>query len=136
MQKKKKDGENTWKHEMISVIKGAIVTIVLVFVFLLVGAGLIGSGRISENRMESLIFVVCALSTFLTGVLQKSRTGRWTVPNAVLSAMAACLLFAGIGLLIWKNISLEAGKNTVISCVCGGGMAGLLFGKRRKKRRT
>ena len=133
---KKKDAENTWKYEMISVLQGAIVTMAIAFGLLLVGASLIGSGKILEDKMERFVLIVCVLSTFLTGVIQKSRTGRWTLFNGILSAAVTCLFFAGIGLLVWKKISLEEGKNIVISCMCGGGISGVLFGKRRKKRRA
>lgn len=135
MAKKKKETEHDWERTTRSIVQGTIIAFIIALIFLMVSAILIEKSVISEKKIESIVFLICVLSMFLAGVIQKVRMGRWSVVDGVVSAVLACFLYAGMGFLIWKNISFEEGRNIVISCVCGGGLAGVLFGKRRKTRR-
>ena len=113
---------------------GGLLALGIELIVLLLGAAAVSNGILKEAAAPQLTAAACVLGCFGGGLLAcakwKSRRLR------ALAAGAVCyLLILAVGLLMSDELAF--GLQSLIElagCLCGGALAGLLGGGRRKKR--
>ncbi|MBD5118308.1 MAG: TIGR04086 family membrane protein [Clostridiales bacterium] len=114
---------------------GGLLALGVELVILLLGALAVSKGILKEDAAPQLTAAACVLGCLAGGLLA---CARWKSRRLLggLAAGAVCyLLILAVGLLM--SDSLKLGAQALIElagCLCGGALAGLLGGGRKKKR--
>lgn len=117
------------------VVLGGVLALGVELTILLLGALAVSSGVLKEDASLQITAAACVLGCFGGGLLA---CARWKSRRLLggLSAGAVCyLLILAVGLLMSDGIVL--GVQALIElagCLCGGALAGMLGGGRKKKR--
>ena len=114
---------------------GGLLALGVELVILLLGSLAISNGILKEDAARQLTAAACVVGCFAGGLLA---CVRWKSRRLLggLAAGAVCyLLILAVGLLMGD--ALEFGAQALIElagCLCGGALAGIAGGGRRKKR--
>ena len=117
------------------VVLGGLLALGVALMILLAGAAAVSNGILKEDSLSQVTAAACVLGCFAGGLLACSR---WRSKRLLggLAAGAVCyLLILAVGLLM--NDGAELGLQALVElagCLCGGALAGMLGGRRRKKR--
>ena len=86
--------------------------------------------------MEGAVLAVCVLGAMTGGLYAARRIGRRTLLVGLGVGGVLFLLLLTAGLLAYDTASVDQGGVGLLSaCLCGGGIAGVLGGASKKKRR-
>lgn len=114
-------------------ILGVAVSALAAVLLLGLCAVLIGVGTIPEKAGEGGVLLACAFGSLVGGRVAVGRKGSGTLlwGLGIGTAMAAVLGVSGF--LLYNG--LESGRCAAVSgaCLCGGGLAGALGGKKRRR---
>ena len=117
------------------VVLGGLLALGVELVILLLGAMAVSNGIIKEDAVPQLTAAACVLGCFGGGLLA---CARWKSRRLLggLAAGAVCyLLILAVSLLMSDGLVLGAQALIELAgCLCGGALAGMLCGSRRKKR--
>ncbi|MDE6841870.1 MAG: TIGR04086 family membrane protein [Oscillospiraceae bacterium] len=119
------------------VVLGGLLALGVELIVLLLGSVAVSNGILKEDAAPQLTAAACVLGCFIGGLLA---CARWKSRRLLggLAAGAVCyLLILAVGLLM--SDALELGGQALIElagCLCGGALAGMLGGMRKKKRST
>ena len=114
---------------------GGLLALGVELVLLLLGAAAVSRGIVKDSAAPQLTAAACVLGCFTGGLLA---CAKWKSRRLLggLAAGAVCyLLILAVGLLMSETLAL--GGQALIElagCLCGGALAGLLSGGRKKKR--
>ena len=114
---------------------GGLLALGMELVILLLGSMAVSNGILKEDAVPQLTAAACVLGCFAGGLLA---CARWRSRRLLggLAAGAVCyLLILAVSLLMSDDLVL--GVQALIElagCLCGGALAGVLGGGRRKKR--
>lgn len=114
---------------------GGLLALGIELMILLLGSLAVSNGILKENAAPQLTAAACVLGCFGGGLLA---CARWKSRRLLggLAAGAVCyLLILAVGLLMSDGLTL--GVQTLVElagCLCGGALAGMLGGGKRKKR--
>ncbi len=114
---------------------GGLLALGLELIILLLGAVAVSNGILNMDAAPQLTAAACVLGCFGGGLLA---CAKWKTRRLVggLATGAVCyLLIVAVGLLMSDGLTL--GVQTLIEpagCLCGGALAGILGGGKRKKR--
>ena len=117
------------------VVLGGLLALGVELIVLLLGSVAVSNGILKEDAAPQLTAAACVLGCFIGGLLA---CARWKSRRLLggLAAGAVCyLLILAVGLLM--SDALELGGQALIElagCLCGGALAGMLGGMRKKKR--
>ena len=117
------------------VVLGGLLALGVELIVLLLGSVAVSNGILKEDAAPQLTAAACVLGCFIGGLLA---CARWKSRRLLggLAAGAVCyLLILAVGLLM--SDALELGGQALIElagCLCGGALAGMLGGVRKKKR--
>ena len=114
---------------------GGLLALGLQLVILLLGALAVSNGILKEDASLQLTAAACVLGCFGGGLLACSRWRSRRLLGGLAAGLACWLLILAVGLLMSDGLVL--GVQALIElagCLCGGALAGLLGGGKKKKR--
>ena len=86
--------------------------------------------------MEGAVLACCVIGALIGGMYAAGRIGRRTLLVGLGVGGVLFLLLLTAGLLAYDTASVEQGGGGLLcGCLCGGGLAGLLGGLGKKRRR-
>ena len=111
------------------ILKAGMASVALAAMLLLIGSILISTGILPESWMEGSIVAICALSALLGGLYGVKRIKKRTLLVGLGSGLAMFLLLVIMGML-WSDGNINGTNHAIVmgSCLCGGGIAGVLGG--------
>lgn len=119
-----------------AVLKGGLLAVAVMLAVLLAGAGAISVGWLGQEMMSRWGMLACVAGSLAGGLAAARQERRWAL---LLGLGIGGMLF---GLLLLAGLALYEGApemgripGILCSCLCGGGMAGILGRKSRKKRK-
>ena len=139
--KKRESGRRTepggdWVGAMCSLLRGGALAGACCILALLLGAALISAGLARERWMPGMVLAACVLGALAGGLSAARRPGSRGLLTGLGVGLVLFLLLLTAGLLAYEDASLERGGAAVLcACLCGGGLAGLIGGRRPKKKR-
>lgn len=114
---------------------GGLLALGVELVILLLGSIAVSNGIWKETAAPQLTAAACVLGCFGGGLLACARWKSRRVLGGLATGLVCFLLILAVGLLMSDNLVL--GTQALIElagCLCGGALAGMLGGGRRKKR--
>ena len=126
----------TWLGELAEFLRSGALGVATALAVLAVAAMLISFGVVEQGRGDGAVVAACLLGSFLGGAIAvRRRTGAALLRGLGSGCVVFLLLLGANGLLgvgapVARLVWTVAG-----ACVCGGGLAGMLMGRPRKKRR-
>ena len=114
---------------------GGLLALGLQLVILLLGALAVSNGILKEDASLQLTAAACVLGCFGGGLLACSRWRSRRLLGGLAAGLVCWLLILAVGLLMSDGLVL--GVQALIElagCLCGGALAGLLGGGKKKKR--
>ena len=126
----------SWLGAMVDLLRGAGVGLAGALAVLAIAAGLISFGMMSNAKADGAVVAACLLGGLLGGAFAVRRRKIAPLPTGLgAGGMLFLLLLAAGGLLYDVLPTLRTGGVVASACLCGGGLAGVLGGKPKKKRR-
>lgn len=119
------------------VMLGGLLALGVELVILLLGALAVSNGILKEDSAPQLTAAACVLGCFAGGLLACSRWQSKRLLGGLAAGTVCYLLVLAVGLLM--SDGTELGIQALIElagCLCGGALAGMLGGGRKKKRPT
>lgn len=130
------DPGSVWINSMCDLMKGGVIAGVAAILLLLLCAVLVSTGFMREQWMEGVVLGCCVLGAFTGGYYCVRKIGRRTLLVGLGVGVVLFLLLLTAGFLAYENASVEQGGTGILcACLCGGGMAGILGGVGKKRRR-
>jgi len=114
---------------------GGLLALGVELMILLLGSAAVSNGILKEDAAPQLTAAACVLGCFAGGLLACVRWKSRRLLGGLATGAVCYLLILAIGLLI--NDALALGTQALIElagCLCGGALAGMLGGRRKKKR--
>lgn len=133
---KPEENGGLWITVMGQVLLGGGAAALTAVLALLICSLLISAGAVPERFMERAVLAACVLGALTGGLLAARRIGRSSllVGTGVGAILFLLLLLAGM--LLFEDISVSNGGGMMLlSCLCGGAMAGILGSRPKKKRK-
>ena len=118
---KREEAESPWLGTMCGMLKGGALAFLTAVAILFLCALAVSNRWLGQGMMDSAVMAACALGA-LAGGLLAVRQGRGR----------SLLMGFGAGLILFLR---NGGLGLLLSCGCGGALAGVLGGKPKKKRR-
>ena len=132
---KKPEKLGGWIAVMCALLRGALAAAAAAVLVLFVCALLVSGGVIPEQGMERSVPAACVLGALTGGLLAVRQVGRSTLLVGAGVGAALFLLLLSAGWLLFDAASLSNGGAVLLSCLCGGAMAGILGSRPKKKRK-
>lgn len=136
--KGKRQGRETegWKELLLAVGKGSVIALGLTVVLLFGCAAAVWMGWISQRIGERCCVLSCVLGTLVGGMVSVKGGRSWALPVGLATGLAEFFVLALLGMLVYQNVPMSGEvPEILLSCLCGGGMAGILGRGRKGKRR-
>ncbi len=116
--------------------KGSMTAVLAMAVFLLAGAGAVSAGILGQEMMGRWGFLSCVAGGLAGGWVAVRKERRWALPLGLGTGGILFLLLLLTGLVFYEGSPAAEGMLPVLcACLCGGGMAGILGRKNKKKRK-
>lgn len=128
---KRENGKKTWWQSMVA----GIASTVAISVFGVgVGAVMIAAGVLPERAGDGCVLIACAVGSMIgiCTVVQERGKNKMIV-SIGLAAMASVVLGVS-GILLYGGIEAERCFAVCAACLCGGGLAGAIGGRKRVKK--
>ena len=120
-----------------AVMLGGLLALGVALMVLLLGAVAVSNGVLKEDSAAQVTAAACVAGCFAGGLLACSRCGSKRLPAGLAVGGVCCLLIAAVGLLMGDGLRLGAqALIELAACLCGGALAGVLCGRRPKKKRA
>jgi len=121
---------------MLDVLWGSCIAVLSALLILGFAAFLISAGLIADSRMNSVVTAACLVGAFLGGVVAVMRRRLMTLAVGIAVGGVFFILLLTVGLLIFGGGDSPYGSGSILSsCLCGGGLAGIVGSSPKKKRR-
>ena len=135
-QGKRQEDPVCWRDDLSDLLKGSAIAGITVLVLLIVCAVLISVEIIKQRWMEGAVLSVCVIGAMVGACYAANRIGKYTLLIGIMVATILFLLLLVAGYLAYGTGSIEQnGSSILFSCLCGGGIAGILTSRPRKKRK-
>lgn len=121
--------------ELYELLKGGVLAGAIALLLLAMCALLMSAGILRERWMEGLVLLVCVLGAVVGGGVTVARVGERGLLTGVAVGIILSLVLLMVGVLVYDADPMAGGLRVILACLCGGGIAGVLFGKPKKKRR-
>lgn len=123
-------------HIMTRIILGSFVGLLFCLVFLLICSACISVGILKETMMYQLAMIGSVIGGLAGGLWTVNRCRSRTLMIGLSTGFIFFLLLLTVGVLFFDSITpKEGGLGFLCGSLCGGAIAGLLFGNSKKKRR-
>ncbi len=114
---------------------GGLLALGIELVILLLGSVAVSNGILREAAAPQLTAAACVLGCFGGGLLACARWKSRRVLGGLAAGVVCFLLILAVGLLMSDDLVLGSQALVELAgCLCGGALAGMLGGGRRKKR--
>lgn len=128
------DQGSVWLMAMAQMLKGALLSGILIMVMLLFGSMLISSGMLGQDAAQAMIPASCVIGCLVGGLFAVRKHGSRAIITGFGVGAILFLLLISIGTVAFGEISLgQRALTTMLACLCGGTMAGILGRKTKKK---
>ena len=135
-QRKSEDRQPVWLTLALNVLRGGVVAFVVASVVLLVAAFFISAGALGDDRIGSAVIAACLLGSFTGGFVTVLRQQSVPIVSGVLVGVVLFLILLSVGFLLYGDDGAMSSVGSVFcACMCGGGLAGVLGSRPKKKRR-
>ena len=114
---------------------GGLLALGIELMILLLGSLAVSNGILKEDAAPQLTAAACVLGCFGGGLLACARWKSRRLLGGLAAGVVGDLLILAVGLLMSEGLTL--GVQTLVElagCLCGGALAGMLGGGKRKKR--
>ena len=126
------DSGGQWLTAMCELLKGGLAAALAALLALAACALLVSWGMIPERTMDRAALAAGVLG----GLLAVRRIGRSTLLVGAGVGAILFLVLLSAGLLLFEDASVSnGGVPILLSCLCGGAMAGILGSRPKKKRK-
>lgn len=130
---KREEAESPWLGTMCGMLKGGALAFLTAVAILFLCALAVSNRWLGQGMMDSAVMAACALGA-LAGGLLAVRQGRGR--SLLMGFGAGLILFLLLLTAGFLSADLRnGGLGLLLSCGCGGALAGVLGGKPKKKRR-
>lgn len=120
----------------VSLGKGSVTAVLVMASILLAGAGMISAGILGQEIMGQWGILSCVAGGLAGGWTAVRKERRWAIPLGLGTGGILFLLLLLTGLIFYEGSpSAEHMLPVLCACLCGGGMAGILGRKNKKKRK-
>ena len=134
--KRKEEPVKGWSGAATSMAKGSVTAFVVTGVLLLVCAGLVSGGWVSQNGMMRYSPAACVLGAAVGGLVSICGHRELALPMGVGTGAGLFLLLLLLGLALSGDLpQWDAMPVILCACMCGGTMAGILGRRKGKKKR-
>ena len=132
----KAEGQGTNAVQMATgVALGGLLALGVELVVLLLGALAVSKGILKEDAAAQVTAAACVLGCFVGGLLACARWKSRRLLGGLAVGAVCYVLVLAVGLLMSDELALGAQALIELAgCLCGGALAGLLKGGKRKKR--
>ena len=134
--KREEPRKAVWCSGALNLLRAGGVGVAAALVVLGVAASLICLGWLDYGRGGGTVIAACLLGGFLSGVFAvgKRKGAALVVGLGAGAVMAVLLLMLGV-VLYGAQPAVGSVSSVASACLCGGGLAGVLTGKPKKRRR-
>ena len=116
---------------------GAIIALIFCTVIILICSVSISRGWLSEKNLKEYVWIASGLGCFLGATISASKTRSKTLLIGLFTSVLLFLIQVIIGYIAYYNASIgENGLFLFLADLTGGVLAGLLSGRRRKKKKS
>ena len=134
--RRQEDPGSLWINTMCELIKGGVFAGITAILSLLLCAVLVSTGLLRERWMEGAGLACCVLGAMIGGIYSVKTIKRRPLLVGLAVGGVLFLLLLTAGFLAYETASIEQGGVGILcACLCGGGIAGILGGTRKKRRR-
>ncbi len=117
-------------------LQGGLLALGVYLLGLLLLAFLMVKGTLPERSAFPVVAVLCVLAVFCGGMVAARRSPWGTLPAGLLCAVLFAVVLAAVGTAFWQGITWTGHGGILLLCALGGGgLAGLLGGRKRRKRK-
>ena len=114
---------------------GGLLALGIELAVLLLGAAAVSNGILKEDAAPQLTAAACVLGCFGGGLLACARWKSRRLLGGLAAGVVCYLLILAVGLLMSDGLTLGVQALVELAgCLCGGALAGMLGGGKRKKR--
>lgn len=126
-----------WLGVMLDWLRFGALGMAAALLVLGVAAGLISFGLVGNTKGDSVVIAACLLGGFLGGIFAVRRRKGAALPTGLGVGVVLFMLLLTAGMVLYDTLpALRSGGAVAGACLCGGGLAGILAGKPKKKRRA
>lgn len=121
---------------MVALILGGLLALGIELIVLLLGSVAVSAGVLRADTTTQVTAVACLIGCFIGGTLACARWNTRRLFAGLLTGVICFLLILCVALLLGDGP--EIGAQALIElagCVVGGGLAGVLAGGKKKKKR-
>ena len=130
------EGNSAGLNLMVGVAKGSIAALAVNFVVLFLCSAAISAGWFDQSYMERAAVMSCVLSALLGSVIAVRRDRLLALPLGIGTGLFVFFLLTAVGIVLYKDApALDKVPEILCACLCGGGIAGILGRKNKKKHR-
>lgn len=127
---------SAWLTVMLDLLRGGALGAAVALVVLGIAAVLVWAGLLASSRGDSAVVAGCLLGGLAGGAFAVGRTKSAALPVGLGAGGVLFLLLLTAGVLLYDTLpTLRSGGAVAGACLCGGGLAGVLRSKPKKKRR-
>ena len=120
-----------------AVMLGGLLALGVELMVLLLGAAAVSNGILKEDAAAQVTAAACVVGCFAGGLLACARCGSRRLLAGLAVGGVCCLLILAVGLLMGDGLQLGAQALIELAgCLCGGAIAGMMCGRKSKKKRT
>lgn len=136
--KKREEPQGTaWLWSMLNLLRFGALGLVAAMLVLVCAAAMISFGVVENGRGSSAVVAACLFGSFLSGVLAVRQKKGAALPTGLGAGVVLFLMLLSSGALLYDTLPAVRSVGAVAGgCLCGGGLAGLLVGRPKKKRRA
>lgn len=119
----------------LSLLLGALLALGIALIILLIGSVAVSAGILRADSSAQVTAAACLLGCLAGGGFTVSR---WRSQRLIAGLLTGIFTFVLILILALINGRIKFGAQALIelaACLVGGGLAGVLMGKRKKKKR-
>jgi len=133
---KRQEMPSSWIDNVCELLKGSVIAGLTVLVLLIICAVLTSFGVIRQNWMSGSVLAVCIFSAMVGGSYAANRIRAYTLMVGLGVACILFLLLLAAGTIAYGTVTIEKNGIAILaSCLCGGGISGILTCRPRKKRK-
>lgn len=124
-----------WLGAMLDLLRGGALGAVVALVALGIAAVLVWAGLLASGKEGSAVIAGCLLGGFAGGAFAVGRGKGPALPVGLGAGGVLFLLLLTAGVLLYDMLPTMRSGGVACACLCGGGLAGVLRSKPKKKRR-
>ncbi|MCI8871118.1 MAG: TIGR04086 family membrane protein [Lawsonibacter sp.] len=133
---KRQEEQSGWMAAMNALAKGIGAALAVTLILLLLCAAAVSARWLSQTAMERSVIAVCVLGSLAGGWVSAAQRREMSVLLGLGTGAALFLLLTAIGVLFFEDAPAAEQIPVIFSaCLCGGGAAGILGRKTKKKHR-